>query len=183
MWLSHIPKLSISGLLGDLSEPKPWWSVANQIARLDQAIHSLCLTASQMVSLFVSQETAGEKFGAEFCMRKTQNTKSLFLAKVYGSYFKSWVILGIFFCWYNSNYLLPDSFNQMNFKICFFQCLFTLFDRLCNKTSIISQCNYYIHHQVNILIIKWLHGVEAFQTTQKCDFPVFCAATSSHSLG
>lgn len=96
MWLSHIPKLSVSGLFGDLSEPKPWWSVANQIARLDKAIHSLCLTASQMVSLSVSQETAGEKFRAEFCMRKTQNTESLFLAKLYGSYFKSWVILGIF---------------------------------------------------------------------------------------
>lgn len=92
-----------------------------------------------------------------------------------------------FFCWYNSNYLLRDSFNQINvslqFKIQFFQCLFSLFDRLCNEPSIISQCNYYINHQVNTLIIKWLHDVEAFQTTQNYDLSVFCAVTSSCSLG
>lgn len=184
MWLSHVPKLSVGGLLGDLSELKPWWRVANWIARLDQAIHSFCLAASQMVILSVSQETAGEKFGTEICMRKTQNRESLFLATVYME-----VALNLesfwrlFFCWCNSNYLLPNSFNQMNFKTHFFQCLFTLFDRLCNKTSIVSQSNYYIHHQVNILIIKSLHSVEAFQTAQKYDLSVFCAATSSHSLG
>lgn len=46
---------------------------------------------------------------------------------------------------------------SLKFKKHFFQCLFALFDRLCNEPSIISQGNYYINHQVNTLIIKSLH--------------------------
>lgn len=63
-------------------------------------------------------------------------------------------------------YLTPTfKQNPLEFNLHFSQCLFALPNK-CNKPYNIWQCNYCINHQLNTLIIKWLHDKEAFQTTQ-----------------
>lgn len=122
----------------------------------NQADCSYCLLSSRTVFLCVSQETVREKFWIDFCMRKIQNrlspekdfSKPQQMEVVLNTESSSFLLVWVYFVGGITLIVCYLVYSIKLIPLCslrhgFFQCLLSLFARLCIESSIIYHCNYY----------------------------------------